>query len=94
MRTFKHTEHGFTEPSKFNGFPDDMDNRHRREMQELLDAGKAELLAADPPPAPPTKDERVGSFLQNPVLKAALLVLAAGQGMTAAQFKTAVKAKL
>lgn len=50
---------------------------------------------APPPPIPPTNDELYEEVLQNQkVLKAIALVCAEQFGMTPAQMKTAVKAKM
>ena len=42
----------FREVGSHSTIPDEMDNRHRAELQELLDTGEAELLPADPLPDP------------------------------------------
>ena len=55
MRVFKKTLEGthiiedFPDGSR-KFIPDDMDDSNRRGMQELFDAGEAELLPADPVP--------------------------------------------
>ncbi len=59
MREFKRlADGGFYEAATLTSIPDDMDNRLRREMQELLDAGEAEILPADPPPPAPKPETR------------------------------------
>ena len=51
MRQFKRTGLNgdiFRDLATGRDIPDDMSNRHRAEMQGLIDAGKAEILPADP----------------------------------------------
>ena len=44
--------------------PDDMNNRHRAEMQTMIDAGEAEIIAADPvvPDTTPTAAEEIAAL--------------------------------
>lgn len=79
--------------------PDSMENRHRIMLQKWLDAGNT-LDPADPPPTPPTNDEIYDQVIQNQkVFKGYVLAvndgsIVPGAGMTGAQLKTAVKAKM
>lgn len=79
--------------------PDDMSSRHRRLLQEWLDAGNT-LDPADPLPTPPTNDEIYDQVIQaQKVLKAVVLSIndgtfVPGAGVTGAVLKAIIKANM
>lgn len=76
MRIFKtQIDGGFTD-DQGRSIPDDMRNRHRREIADLVATGKAKILPAGPAPAPLTPAQEVArSIDSNRVLKALIAVL-------------------
>ena len=65
------------------------------ELQPFLDRWTAAAPLPPPPPPPPsTKDEQIDQTLANPVLKLLFLELAGKAGLSEADLRAAVKAKL
>lgn len=83
------------------GVADDMQNRHRVMLQDWIDADPINNIIADPdpPPAPPTTDELVDDLLNatdvnRRIIKALALVVADKTGMTPAEIRAAIIAKM
>jgi hypothetical protein len=65
MRQYKAQRGGsFQDIDSSTFIPDDMNNRHRVEMQAMIDAGEAEIIAADPvvPDTTPTPAEEIAAL--------------------------------
>ena len=63
MRRFKRqTEGGYLDLDIGAAIPDDMTNRHRREIDALVSRGEAEVLPADPIPVPTARERRRAEY--------------------------------
>ena len=75
-------------------FSDKMENRHRRQVEEWIQAGN-KTLPADRPPVPPTDAERTEQKMTaDPFARAVVAGLAEMRGTTVQQTKDWLKGKL
>ncbi len=70
------------------GVPDDMNNRHRRKIQEWIDEGNTPEPASDPP-LPLTASEEIAR--QNRVIRALIKVIATLEGVPTSTIVNMVK---